>query len=811
VIVSRVRVHPFGCFLDREIAFSPGLNVLLGPNEAGKSTLFHAIRHALFVPTKLSRPGLAKYVAPHLPLTGGDSLRVELSLATSEGSWTVKRQWGASAGSALILPTGATLSDDGAILQRLSELLPAKPGAVSHILMISQSELSETLASLRDEARDSLSDLADILRRAVLDTGGVSVDRFLGRLREQISAAFSHWDQAAQGPEKNRGIENPWVKEVGIVLKAYYQAERARAAWKSAVHYEAGLDEVNEKLRVTAGALAKREAFITAHVDAVRDARERRTREAELGACRAEAAALRAAAAEWPVQELTARSLQSAMAAAESARAPLEKEVQAARRAEEGRGLREKHARVMKRAAQADEARKRLAAVPPLEKKGLEDLRRAAQSLEKLEAGREAGMLSVTVASRADVEIVVQEDFLPESRRKLANGETARLRAGGRVRIVHPEMEVEVRSGDADAEARAEKAAAARRSLDELLACHGVADLTEAEERFRAREALAAEEAAARKSLAEELAGDTVESLQAGVAALGTEEQTRSLSLIASELATLTAQGEARSRELAEARRRIQEWATAYDTQEKLMDRLAAVRAREKDCAERIAHSVPLPAGFADAAEFVKAFETAQEELANLRVDLKGLERDKHALEDRLTERAADQSAEELAVQVKDAEEDLQSALRRGQALQRIEAACERLLGQGESSLFDAMRAQLEQTLSLMTDGRHARVEMEGSLPMALADGPGRSAAWELLSAGTKDSLALALRLAMAGYFLGGSDGFLMMDDPLVDMDPARQKAAAEALKSFAAGRQIIFFTCHPGTADLLGGNLIRM
>lgn len=807
MIVTRIFVHPFGCFLDREIAFSPGLNVVLGPNETGKSTLFHAIRHALFVPTKLSRPGLAKYVAPHLPLTGGDSLRVELSLATAEGSWTVKRRWGVSAGSELILPTGAALSDEGAILQRLSELLPAKPGAVSHILMVGQSELSETLASLRDEARDSLSDLADILRRAVLDTGGVSVDRFLGRLREQLGAAFSHWDQAAQGPEKNRGIVNPWVKEVGIILKAYYQAERARAVWKSAVQYEAGLDEVNEKLRAAAAALAKREAFITAHVDAVRDARERRTLEAELGRSRAEAAALRAAASEWPVQEHAARALESAKAAEESARAPLEKELQAARRVEEGRGLREKHARVMKRAAQGDEARKRLAAAPLLEKTGLEDLRRATQSLEKLEAGREAGMLSVTVAGRADVEIVVQEDFQPESRRKLANGETARLRAGGRVRIVHPEMEIEVRSGAADTEARAEQAAVARRSLDEMLVRHGVANLTEAEERFRARETLAAEEAAAQKSLAEELAGETVESLQAGVAALGLEEQTRSPSLIASELATLTAQGEARSRELAEARRRIQEWAAAYDTQEKLVDRLAAARARETDCAERIAHSVPLPAGFADAAEFVRSFETAQEELANLRVDLKGLDRDKHALE----ERAADQSAEELAVQVKDAEEDLQSALRRGQALQRIEAACERLLGQGESSLFDAMRAQLEQTLALMTDGRHARVQMEGSLPLALVDGPGRPAAWELLSAGTKDSLALALRLAMASYFLGGSDGFLMMDDPLVDMDPARQKAAAEALKSFSAGRQIIFFTCHPGTADLLGGNLIRM
>ena len=69
----------------------------------------------------------------------------------------------------------------------------------------------------------------------------------------------------------------------------------------------------------------------------------------------------------------------------------------------------------------------------------------------------------------------------------------------------------------------------------------------------------------------------------------------------------------------------------------------------------------------------------------------------------------------------------------------------------------------------------------------------------------------LALRLSMASYFLGDADGFLLLDDPLVDMDPGRQKAAAETLKAFAARRQLIVFTCHPRVADLLGGNLVNL
>ena len=96
-------------------------------------------------------------------------------------------------------------------------------------------------------------------------------------------------------------------------------------------------------------------------------------------------------------------------------------------------------------------------------------------------------------------------------------------------------------------------------------------------------------------------------------------------------------------------------------------------------------------------------------------------------------------------------------------------------------------------------------------MPSALSDGDGAEIPLDVLSAGTKDALALALRLAMASYFIEGSDGFLMMDDPLVEMDPERQKAAAAALQSFAEGRQLILFTCHPSTAALLGGRLISL
>ena len=45
----------------------------------------------------------------------------------------------------------------------------------------------------------------------------------------------------------------------------------------------------------------------------------------------------------------------------------------------------------------------------------------------------------------------------------------------------------------------------------------------------------------------------------------------------------------------------------------------------------------------------------------------------------------------------------------------------------------------------------------------------------------------------------------------LVDLDPDRKEKAAELIKNFAKKHQVIFTTCSPETARLLGGNLIQI
>ena len=594
---------------------------------------------------------------------------------------------------------------------------------------------------------------------------------------------------------------------MGSILAAWYAAQRIAAERKIALSWEKELDEINGRIRATAAAAAANEAFVAGHRKAAADAGERRRWEAELKSTRLELESWKKIGREWPRALDRITELQDSFARLDAAQAVLATEKAEAEREEQGRALREKHQRVARWAARVQEAGGKLAEAAPMEKKSLEEIRQAAKKLDALEAAVEAGKLSVTVAGRENVKIVVQEDFRPERSRTLAPDEVLRLSAGGRLRIVHPDLEIEVRSGDAGFEEKAEKAEAARRGLAALLKSHGVADLAEAEEREAVSAGLAAELNGAKKQLAEELAGEPQASLEARVAALGPSRPGRPLAVVAAELADAKARRDGMRKEIEELRRSVGEWQAAYASPDAVLERYAGGLGREKELTAVISGSASLPKGFTDAPAFLAAYEKAQSE-AKVRADEGARLRDEKTLVDR---RAPKESAEELGARLSEAEAELEVQLRRGRALLRIAAAADGLLGSSDTAVSAGMRAPLEKMIGAITGGRHVGVQMEGTLPSGLAGPDGGSISWELLSAGTKDALALALRLAMASYFLRDSDGFLMMDDPLVDMDPVRQKAAAEAIAQFAEQKQLILFTCHPATAGLFSGNLIRL
>jgi DNA repair exonuclease SbcCD ATPase subunit len=84
----RLHVADFAAIANAEIEFGPGLNVLYGPNDLGKSTLAEAIRLALLL------PHTSTHIDGYVPWTGGRDPVVELTFETEQQRiWRVRKEF----------------------------------------------------------------------------------------------------------------------------------------------------------------------------------------------------------------------------------------------------------------------------------------------------------------------------------------------------------------------------------------------------------------------------------------------------------------------------------------------------------------------------------------------------------------------------------------------------------------------------------------------------------------------------------------------------------------------------------------------
>src|SRR5690625_6090850 len=82
-------------------------------------------------------------------------------------------------------------------------------------------------------------ELGDLLRKSLMETGGVSVDRFRDELESRYKTDFERWDRQQEYPENNRGIRNPYKVGDGRMLEAYYK----KAELREELEYAGSVDE----------------------------------------------------------------------------------------------------------------------------------------------------------------------------------------------------------------------------------------------------------------------------------------------------------------------------------------------------------------------------------------------------------------------------------------------------------------------------------------------------------------------------------------------------------------------------------------
>lgn len=864
--IRAVRLREVGCF-SAPIALeglSGELDVLAGPNELGKSTIFKGL-HALFTAKHTAQTRSIERLRPY---AGGAPL-IEADFEAGGGLWRLRKQYLSERHAVLTdLRADKVVARGEEAHRRVLELIGGDGGEHRLGLLWLEQGMSLEPAIPKVDEREHL---AQVIERQVAAAGGGGHDLRLIRdkaIQQRRALVTDHRPPRPTGPyartieehrEASAALEETREKARAAADRlARTQALRERRARLTDPSARAAARHLVEKLSSDReAALAARQQLKIA--DANVQACESKLAEAQsaYGALKAqlaeveklEAAASAGAEAE---RELTnalgelGRSFDEALTRRDELRAAVDRERQRLQQRQEMDARRQAAARLAEVSVRLAEARS--AAQQAVE---IHSRLRDERVTEARLAAAEREFTSITaLEARISAQLPrVQIAYHPGGAGKIrlageplsdgavltpAQSLSLDIEGIGRITI-DPAVSDSLQEDQDDLEAH-------RSVLVDLLAAMGVPDLTTARDRLEARRRFERELAHAEDRVATR-APEGIEPLEQEAERLsvqakgsdvdpdlpGQPEIKAVLERLGRELreaekaAERLAQDHARAREHlartgAESRAREQRLTTLAailpPSEERaaclneLETRLAVAQAavnetvRERGAwREKAPDEAAMRTLEADLAEARRREQSASDELGRVEKELAVLER----------ELERDQQ-DGIATEVEKLEEKTRSL---AEQVRRFERELEALnllietLGQVERQSRDhylgPVLQRLDPYLDLVFPG--ARVGIGQDLDVEAVTRSGSREHLSALSDGTQEQIAVLVRLAFARLLAdSGRPTPLILDDALVYSDDTRIESLFSALQQAAGVHQVIVFTCRSRTFDQLGG-----
>ncbi len=803
MILRSIQLNPFAAFTDACFRFEPGINVVLGPNEAGKSTLVRALLAVLFESTQFRRPHWTKELQQFVPRGGGDTFRVNLECEVQDKSYRVTKAWGPDSRSELVLPAGDSITDPDEVDAQLQDLLTLNTGTWRNILIAHQAALPDTLTTVTPDANET-ADLAQLLRGAVLNTDGVPMEALRHKIKERLSSLTSRWDFEMDRPERDRGIQNPWKTNVGELLQAWYDVEQLQAGRVRVEEYERDMDAATNQVTQLTREVDQLQTDHDKWAPIVAAADERRTLTLELERAQEHEQELREVQRNWPRLAERLNQLDDSLPRAAEHIQQIEKELEEAQAFQQSA---EKRA-TLDNARNAEETLRQLQAdrdrLPEVTADQIEQIDQLEQKIAELKSGIESGKLKVRFEARTPLQLDVQSGLEDQQNAVLQGGQSCEWNAEGRIALTTPDWTIDIESGDGGFRDMKQSYDDACSRLRQILTQLKTEDSSTARAQHAAFHT-ANQAVSTQQTRLNTILGDTT--IEALTEAVGQDlpQPRRTTEQIITDREAHKTQQTQDKQEHADATQQIAEWSEAYESEDALLDVLLQARGISNELTSDLQKLPQLPDEIEDPDSFATWFHAQDERLTILRQELLPQAQQERV---RLEQNTPDMTLETIDEQLVDARDLLERKRREIQAWSHISQGFDRLTDELDSGTLDPWNDSLKTYTSNLTGNRYQHVDIDSGqaqrgeefeLPLAL------------LSMGTKSCLGVALRLSMAAHFLHDLSGFVVLDDPMVDLDPERQALLASTLTQFADRQQTLVFTCHPAHAALLTDSPIQL
>lgn len=804
--LSSFKTDVFAGISKRQVEFDKGLNVIIGPNEAGKSTLIEAIYATIFQEARLRMNlGVDKdFKARFMPYPTGEYINGILEFIIDGEKYKLKKEWGKEHSTVLELPDGQILKNSDRIKRKLKDLFVFGRASYGNIVFARQRDVKQAVERIIGND-DIVHTVSSFLRKAVMELDGISVEHLRSRLGEEIDNLVKRWDLNNDRPDNpNRDINNPYKVGYGEIYEAYINKVSIERKMKKALEMEEQLAGLSRELQALEEERQGLKTEIEQMAEIENDVVKRASLEPEIKRLKEKTGTLKRLNREWPVRADELVRKKEELNNLDKSLKELSREKSRARekaRLNESRSILEKINRLKKEMQEKYQERQEIKQITIEDIKEMESYQ---DIIKRNKAAMEAGTLLGVINSACDQVILTRG--LAEQEEIEAGVE---FKADGYLHLViEGIVDVEIKSGEIDFDSLRREYQLAQSKLDKLLSNFGVKSINEARRKREDYNRLTSELNNLNQQIKGLLDGRKYEDLQEEAGKLNEMEFVRDEGTVEKELDRVNKE---RSKLLAEIKSledRINSWQEEYGDVDKLFELMVSIGTELKAIKGQLTGLAELP----------DQYDTAE----GFNSSLTRLRKKKEELDDRFTSKREElrdimaampeESYEELLISRQDYRKRFDRLQKKARDLIKIRVVLHRKLAEMDNNSFDPLVDLFSRYLSILTAGNYQIGDVNNNFQLKIVNEKNSSLPVDinLLSFGTYDGVALAFRLALLEQLFKDREGFIILDDCLVNLDPARKKEAVTLINKFAEKYQVIFTTCNPDTADSLGGRVIE-
>lgn len=794
----------FAGLKNKKIDFEDGINVILGPNESGKSSIINGIHSTLFqdIKLKMNNNKDKEFIFKYMPLSGGDFIDGRLVLNTEEGQYKLLKKWGSNSEVELETPSGNLLRDEEAVYNKLNDILSFGESTYSNIVFAKQKDLKKAINNIISNGNVT-KEINDLLRRALMELDGVSIDKIQDNINNEIDSLYKRWDIDKNYPENNRGVNNPYKVGLGLIIESYYEKENLKLLMDEANLSEKNYENVCDEIKKNRDEKEKIDLEKNQLESIEEDINNRMIIETEMNSIKKDLDIIMNINTQWPKDEQTLVFIQKELLKIEKELEDLNKEKEKYEKYNRKKYLEEKINRVKKILKEIEELEKELNSMSKINKIDLDLLKKYNQEILNIQTAIKAGKIIATLKKSPKNPILVYKDF--EEKEELELNKS--ISAKGLLKIEYNnELEIEIKTGEVDFEELSLKYKDTEEKYKDLLLKYNMETLEKAEESYK----LFNEKESSIESLNEKvkllLADEELKNLEEELESLEDIQINISLDKLQDNINKLV---DSRIENLSSeksVKKDIDNWISIYETKDKLFDLVIEKRTDYKIKEKELLNLDPLPDRFNSADDFKRRLRELKEISVRKQDILNNLNRDYIEAKTNLL----DETYEELKKSYINAQNKYNRFINRGKKLLEIKEVFLKVKENLSSNPMEPLVKEFERLLNTITENSFDDFNIDEEFNINL-NRNNKIVPIELLSAGTYDAVTLALRFALLKYIFEDEKGYVVLDDCLVDLDPKRKEKSVKIIHEFAKEYQVIFTTCDPDTAKLLGGNIIKL